>query len=131
MVSNSDVKIPVSRPDISSYTLKNWQLVFKKIYSTINEGIRNESFNGNKVAFSKGHIISNITRDLGDLGEQIREVDAEGCVKYIGSMFAWICALCTEWDLDLEEILWNKFPGYCPYCCQGKDCAEGWWTIDQ
>ena len=130
--SKQDLKPPIgSQADAHAYSLREWQLYFESIYSKGNAIVKREAFSKNSVAFIRGYSIAHISQDLGNLAEQIREGDNKKMRRYVGSLFAWICALCSESGLDIEKTTWNKYPGRCPHCGKAKDCADAWWTSAQ
>lgn len=43
--------------------------------------------------------------------------------KYLLELFRWWLALCNLLRLDATEILWEKYPGVCPYCLVVADCS--------
>lgn len=120
---------PPSNAD--AYSMRQWQNHFKKIYFKQNKIIKKKGFQNNQAAFIRGYIMFNITKDLGDLAESIRESNRDNTKRYIGSMFAWVSALANEIDFDLENAIWDKYPGFCPYCHKESDCDDAWWTTTQ
>lgn len=37
--------------------------------------------------------------------------------------FAWFIALWNLKGLAVEDALWHKYPGVCPYCLRRRDCS--------
>lgn len=45
--------------------------------------------------------------------------------EYIAKIFAWYCALSNRLQLNLEDVLWQKYPLVCPRCLKSKcECVE-------
>lgn len=49
--------------------------------------------------------------------------------QYLAKSLAWWLALCGKLGVrSVEDMLWDKFPGVCPYCqqskCLGEECRE-------
>lgn len=114
-----------------NFNLFDWQCFFKKIYFDKNNRIKKEGFQNNQVAFIRGYLISHISQDLGDLAEAITDNNDTNLEKKIGSIFAWTLSLANEFDGNIEEMIYNKFPGYCPYCCRTINCECAYWTPSQ
>jgi len=132
MVDPGNIKIPISIvDDAQAYSLSNWQLYFSKIFSDINKQVKEKGYSNNQIAFCRGYIISHITQDLGDLSDYIRVLKKEKVRIKIGSIFAWVSALANELNFELEKAIWEKYPGFCPYCSLSIDCIDGWWTKPQ
>jgi len=126
------IKIPLpSKQTANSYHMSEWQEIFKLIFIDSNETVKINGFSKNSVAFCRGFIISHISQDLGDLAESIRESKRDGITRYISSIFAWCFALSNELSFKLHDAIWNKYPGFCPYCGEPANCADAWWTLKQ
>ncbi len=55
-----------------------------------------------------------------------RKGDGDKVPKLIADCFAWWVALCDFLIFEVEEVLWYKFPGICPYCGAERNCdCEG------
>jgi len=72
-----------------------------------------------------------MTEDLGRIAENIKEGNEDKCEQYIGSLFAWVFALANVADFRLDDAIWKKYPGYCPYCGLEENCRDAWWTSVQ
>lgn len=132
MVNDNSISVTISIiDDANAYSLSNWQLYFYNIYSDINKKVKEKGYSNNQIAFCRGFIISHITQDLGDLADYIRVLKKEKVKIKLGSIFAWVSGLANELGFKLEEAIWEKYPGFCPYCNLARDCIDGWWTKPQ
>ena len=96
---NPSGKIPSS--------LKEWQVMFDKIYGRIN---------------SLMWLISIWLHFHEELGEVIRDfrLKSPKMKEEIADTFAWIIAFANKIKINLEEILWNQYPGRCDTCGKEK-----------
>lgn len=79
---------------------------------------------------SKNDIFTNLVKVFGGGSRFLfRNSDPEGSRKYLAKIFAWYCALANRLNIDLEDVIWRKFPGVCPRCLKGV-CACGSSTAD-
>lgn len=131
MVEWKDNKPTIDDTTAKQYGLFDWQCYFRSIFYENNKKIKERGYNNNQVAFMRGYIISHISQDLGDLAEAIRESDNDTLKSKIGSMFAWIFALANEFEENIEDILYDKYPGFCPYCGHRINCDCAWWVPAQ
>ena len=44
-------------------------------------------------------------------------------IKYLPRLFAWLCAIVDATGLKLDEVIYLKYPGKCPYCGE-KICTQ-------
>jgi NTP pyrophosphatase (non-canonical NTP hydrolase) len=55
-----------------------------------------------------------------------RKGRADKAQEYLADCFAWWVAICNFLHFEVEDVLWTKFPGICPYGGEEKDCdCEG------
>jgi NTP pyrophosphatase (non-canonical NTP hydrolase) len=63
---------------------------------------------------------------LGEFTSVNRKESADKAPVFLADLFAWWIAICNFLSFKVEEVLWYKFPGICPYCGAEKDCdCEG------
>jgi hypothetical protein len=54
-----------------------------------------------------------------------RTHDPKGSREYLAKIFAWYCALSNRLNIDIEEVVWQKYPGVCPRCMGSMcECSE-------
>ena|GEM_PF-2306740 len=85
-----------------------WATMFKEIYFPIQNYSR-----------SKLDIFTHLVKVFGGGSRYLfRTSDPDGSREFLARIFGWYCALANRLDLDIEEILWQKYPGVCPRCLQ-------------
>lgn len=128
-----NINFPLKVPGCTEHwDLKHWQKCFKIIFYKKNREIRKDGYKNNRIAFTRGYIISHLAQDLGTVAENIREHHTnELKTKSIPSIFAWLLAFANEFEFDLADIIYKKIPGYCKYCGKSLDCEDAWWSSDQ
>ncbi len=65
--------------------------------------------------------------DVGRCFQLINRKRSEEIEDVLPSIFRWFCFLYTKYRNDkilVSDILWNKFPGICPYC-KKQTCSCG------
>lgn len=45
--------------------------------------------------------------------------------EQLAHVFSWYMAVANRLGIDIQEVLWHKYPGVCPYCLREKDCMCG------
>lgn len=131
MISNKKIIPPLDDTVSKSYGLFEWQSFFSNVFYPNNQRIKQTGYQNNQVAFLRGYVVSHISQDLGDFAEALRESDNEKLRRKTGSMFAWIFALANELQESLEVIIYDKYPGFCPYCGHKYHCQCAWWLPSQ
>ena len=64
-------------------------------------------------------ILIHFNEDVGRCFQLINRKRSEEIEDVLPSIFKWFCALYAKYRNDkilVSDILWNKFPGICPYC---------------
>jgi len=111
-------KYCIKGQDYRTASLSLWQKFFAEIYSE-----RNKQLN-------RGIIISHLTRDAGTISKAIRQGDLCTVEKYMGSVFAWLCAYGSFGVADnIEDAIWRKYPTVCFYCEKPTDCVCLPWVL--
>ncbi|HEX8557401.1 MAG TPA: diguanylate cyclase [Pyrinomonadaceae bacterium] len=96
-------------------SLREWSLMLRDIYYPVQNYGR-----------SSFEIFTHLIKVFGAGSHYLfRSHDAKGSREYLAKVFAWYCALANRLDLNLEDILWQKYPGVCPRCLAGVcECSE-------
>lgn len=68
--------------------------------------------------FSLGTLALLLGRSMGMLHKPYRLGDEERFKVQLPGVFAWVSAVANAVDINLEDVLWEHFPGVCPYCAQ-------------
>jgi len=100
------------------WPFSRWGEMFHGIYGSINAGLSDE-----KIAL---HIVE----EGGELAEDLRKHRMKetnrsgtltGLLVNVPDVLAWLFALSGRHG-NLEDMLWNKYPGACPYCLADAGC---------
>ncbi len=57
-----------------------------------------------------------LVEEVGELAEAVRRDDETMLREELADCFAWMGALANLYDIDLEEVFLEKYPGVCPTC---------------
>lgn len=105
--------------DYRAWPLRKYEQMFARIYGEHNRFLSNE------------HILLHLVEEAGELAEDLRKEqivskkdskgNSNGLLVNIPDIFAWICAMSSRHG-SLEDMIWEKFPGMCPYCFSHSDC---------
>ena len=95
------------------YTLHEWQVLFNELYREKNEreGLRGVD------------IWLHVMEEAGEVAKALRKEDYSQLSKDLPDVFAWLCTFANFQNIDLEEAIWNRFPGRCPYCLEPMNCV--------
>ena len=63
-----------------------------------------------------------IVEEVGELAEAVRKNDKKAIGEEMADVFAWLVSLANLFNIDLEEEVKKKYPGYCIKC--GKKPCE-------
>jgi diguanylate cyclase (GGDEF)-like protein len=96
-------------------SLNSWAGMFKAIYFPTQ--------NYNK---SSTDILVHLVKVFGGGSRYLfRTHDPRGSREYLAKIFGWYCALANRLEINLDETLWEKYPGVCPRCLERVcDCEE-------
>jgi diguanylate cyclase (GGDEF)-like protein len=87
-------------------SLSNWARMFRDIYFPLQNYGR-----------SRFEVFTNLAKVFGAGSHYLfRTQDPKGAREYLAKLFAWYCALGNRLHLDIEQALWEKYPGVCPRC---------------
>ncbi len=68
---------------------------------------------------SKVEIFTHLVKVFGGGSRYLfRTSDPDGSRDYLAKIFAWYCALANRLNINLEDTLWQKYPGVCPRCME-------------
>ena len=66
-----------------------------------------------------------IVEEIGELAKAVRKNDRKAIGEEMADVFAWLVSLANLFNIDLEEEVKKKYPGYCIKCgkkpCECKD----------
>lgn len=102
-------------------TIRGFQDMFRRIYGPINS------------VQTIGAALNHIAEEIGEISRAYRLGRREEMEAEIADAFAWLCALATrlsdgkrvfekrEEPLELEELIWQQYPGVCD-ACEAEKC---------
>lgn len=79
----------------------------------------------NRELYGDGDLIRRLFEVTALLGKVARKDRRELFGLHVADVFSWYSALANRLDLDVQEIMWIKFPGVCSYCLRNERCACG------
>lgn len=89
-------------------SLNEWGDMFREIY------FPTQNYNRSKV-----EIFTHLIKVFGGGSRYLfRTSDADGSRDYLAKIFGWYCALAIRLNIDLEDTIWQKYPGVCPRCLE-------------
>ncbi|HEX5682744.1 MAG TPA: diguanylate cyclase [Ideonella sp.] len=89
-------------------SLNNWSDMFREIY------FPTQNYNRSKI-----EIFTHLIKVFGGGSRYLfRTSDADGSRDYLAKIFGWYCALANRLSIDLEDTIWQKYPGVCPRCLE-------------
>jgi len=52
----------------------------------------------------------------GELVDAYLKKDISAIEEEVADVFAWLCSVCNLLDIDLEKVIWVKYPKSCSKC---------------
>lgn len=96
--------------DVLRWSIAEWQERLNHIFKDVNKQRSESDIFGRMV-----EMISGIARGVRDKNDHT--------VKWFSPRaLAWILALASKLDIDLDERLWHWYPGLCPHCRKDRSC---------
>jgi len=95
-------------------SLKDWQNMFKKIYTR-----------KDKRDYTESDLLLHIQEEAALIDEGLRKIDENGRQEIINALpkfFCWLLSFCNMAGIDLETVISGKYSGCCPYCGREKNC---------
>ena len=72
--------------------------------------------------YSESDIILRLLEEIAKIMEIARKDDLEALPVQLAKTFSLWNGVATRLKVDLQEVLWYKYPGVCPYCLREKNC---------
>lgn len=101
----SEVQSPVQDLSLKNLSLKGFQEFNRDVYRVQND--RN---------YSNPQMVSRMHRYSTRVQKAVRKDDTEHLHYWLCMAFSWSLALGNRFHLDLDDEMWKRFPGICPYC---------------
>ena len=99
-------KVITARP----FTVKEFQEMNNGIYLEANK------------RYSDDHLFRKFFEEICKMMEVVRKDDLKKISSQSARIYSWWNAIGNRFNLDLEEALWYKYPGVCPYCLRDANC---------
>ncbi|MBI2057983.1 MAG: hypothetical protein HYT63_03335 [Candidatus Yanofskybacteria bacterium] len=80
-------------------------------------------YSGVNKRYSDSDLILRLLEEIAKTMEIARKDELELMPSQLARTFSWWNAVGTRGGIDLQEALWNKYPGVCPYCLRTENCA--------
>lgn len=80
----------------------------------------------NKKLYTDKDCLLQVVENNARIAECLRKEEENGIqeiVELLPKTFAWLIALWNTKGLVIEDALWHKYPGVCPYCLRRQDCS--------
>lgn len=75
--------------------------------------------------FGDSDLILRLLEEIAAVMEIARKDERELFPAQLARTCSWWFALTSRLKLDVQEMLWNKYPGVCPYCLKPENCSCG------
>lgn len=86
-------------------TLQEWQEFANEVYGP-----------ANRRHFLVTELMTNVERFAMRGLKGIRKNDADKAKKNLLTAMSWYLSMLNQWDIDLADAVWNRFPYVCSYC---------------
>ncbi len=75
--------------------------------------------------FETSAMVSRMHRYVTQILKAVRKEKTENAGYWISMGFSWSLALANRLHINLDEEMWKRFPGVCPYCVDARcTCKE-------
>ena len=90
--------------------LKQWQAMLKRIFGE-----------KNKRDSDSADLLLHVVEEASACAESLRKENG-ALESPIAHMFSWLIAFATSLEIDMEEAVFQKYHGSCPYCGRKRNC---------
>ncbi len=90
---------------ISNSTIREYQDFIKAVYGK-----------SNAQHFNSDDMLVNVERFLMRAIKGIRKEDKAKTIENVFISMSWFMSLMNQYHIDVEDIVWNRFPYLCSYC---------------
>jgi NTP pyrophosphatase (non-canonical NTP hydrolase) len=98
-------------PFRTNWSIAQWQTHLTKMYGNVNDKRRPlETF-------------ARVTEMATGISRGVREEEKEIMKKFFPRFLAWLIGLSSQVNVDLEQAIWDSYPGVCTYCRKPKNCT--------
>lgn len=96
-------------------SVKEFQKMFRSIYHELNT----------RQYKKDGELIARLNEEISHLMEHARKDRRSAFREQLSHIFSWYMGVANRLGVNIQESLWQKYPGVCPYCLREKDCICG------
>ncbi len=96
------------------HLLRDYQKMFDHIYGTVN-----------RKRYSDADMILRLIEEIAEAMELSRKDARQKFAIQLPRIFSWLNGVANRFNVDLQDALWEKYPGVCSYCLRNKDCICG------
>lgn len=100
-----------TEPRIQPVPLEDWQKMMWSIYGP-----------KDRRDYTLEELLLHVVGQAGKIAKGLRKDSVQTVREVLPEMFVWLLGFCSMYPLDLEKIVWEKYPGLCPYCGTDKNC---------
>jgi NTP pyrophosphatase (non-canonical NTP hydrolase) len=95
----------------NNYSLAEFQKMNGRIYLLVNDR-----------CYESTEMFSRLHHHITQVLKAVRKEKYDTIEYQLCMAFSWSLALANRFHINLEEEMWERFPGHCPYCLQAP-CA--------
>lgn len=95
----------------TNWSLSQWQHHVSQMFGNVNK------------QRSPLETFARVTEMATGISRGVREEDKEILKKFVPRFLAWLLGLSTQLGIDLEEAVYNSYPGVCTYCRLPEGCT--------
>lgn len=74
-------------------------------------------------AFAPRELWARMLEETGELVKPVQTLKPKEVDRHLPDILAWLCAFSNKLNLQLSDVLWEKFKNGCPGCRRFKDCT--------
>ena len=86
------------------------------------QAMNNDIFSEANKKYSDDHLFRKFFEVVCVMMELVRKDDLKKLPYQLARIYSWWNAIGNRFGLDLDEALWFKYPGVCPYCLREANC---------
>lgn len=101
----------MAKETVRPESLQEWQSMFRAIYKEHDDRL-----------YETSSLLLRVVEEMSEMAEALRKDDLPELIKNIPEVFCWLMALYDRLNINIEEALWRKYPGICPYCFREEKC---------
>ncbi|MBI2109130.1 MAG: hypothetical protein HYT93_03045 [Parcubacteria group bacterium] len=95
-------------------TVPEFQAMFEHIYGAVN-----------RKHYSDDHLVRRLMEEINVAMELARKDRRDAFAIQLPNIYSWYNAVANRYGIDLQEVLWKKYPGICSYCLRESNCVCG------